>query len=179
MEGVYGLDEGRFGLKVWLRKRWCPLGERPPWVYSDEYEWVWVYAAIEPLTGESFLLLLPWVTPECVQIFLDRFAEHVAGRRVGVVLDGSGSHRAGKLRWPKHLVPLPLPPYSPELNPVERLFEHLRQKLSNRVFEAVEELEAAISEELRVCWEEPKLLVSLTGYPWWVQAAQNIQTLAS
>ncbi len=74
VEGVYGLDEGRFGLKVWLRQRWCPLGERPPWVYSDEYEWVWVYAAIEPLTAESFLLLLPWVTPECVQVFLDRAA---------------------------------------------------------------------------------------------------------
>ncbi len=62
---------------------------------------------------------------------------------------------------------------------MERLFEPLRQKLSNRVFEAVEELEAAISEELKVFWEEPKLLVSLTGYPWWVQAAQNIQPLAS
>lgn len=179
MERAFAFDEGRFGLKVWLRRRWCPYGERPPWIYQDSYEWWWLYAAVEPTTGESYCLLLPWVTPECLQVFLDGFGEHVAGRRVGLVLDGSGSHRAGELIWPQHVVPLPLPSYSPELNPVEHLFEHLRGKLSNRVFEDLQDLAAAITEELRGFWEEPRLLLSLTGYPWWRQAAEMMAKKAS
>jgi hypothetical protein len=107
------MDEGRFGLKVWFHKRWCPYGERPPWVYADQYEWWWLYAAIRPLTGESFFLLLPGLDSPCVQAFLDAFGAHVAGRRLGLVLDGAGAHRSGKVRWPDGVIPLALPPYSP------------------------------------------------------------------
>ena len=53
------LDEGRFGLKTWLRRRWCPLGDRPPWIVQEEYEWLWLYAAVEPTTGTGVFLLLP------------------------------------------------------------------------------------------------------------------------
>lgn len=174
LERVFGFDEGRFGLKVWFRKRWCPLGERPPWVYQDHYEWWWLYAAVEPLTGESLMLLLPWVRWDCLQLFLDEFSKQVAGQRVGLVMDGSGSHRAGAIRWPEGIEQVELPAYSPELNPVERLFEHLRGKLSNRIFESLADLEAAITQQLRVFWDEPALLVSLTGYPWWLHAARSI-----
>jgi hypothetical protein len=48
------MDEARLGLKVWFRRRWCPKGVRPPWIVEDRYEWLWLYAAIEPRTGESF-----------------------------------------------------------------------------------------------------------------------------
>jgi hypothetical protein len=44
-------DEGRFGLITWLRRSFCPLGERPPWIVQDEYEWFWLYAAVEPCAG--------------------------------------------------------------------------------------------------------------------------------
>ena len=47
------LDEGRFGLRVWLRRRWCPRGARPPWVVEDRYEWTWLYAALPTLTGRE------------------------------------------------------------------------------------------------------------------------------
>jgi transposase len=179
VEQAWAFDEGRFGLKVWLRRRWCPYGERPPWVYVDQYEWWWLYAAVCPATGESFFLLVPRVDSTCVQIFLDAFSAHVAGQRVGLVLDGSGAHRSGKLTWPDGLVPIALPAYSPELNPVERLFEHLRQQLSNRVFEDLDELAAALTHELRGCWEEPLTLQRLVGYSWWVDATHHIMPLAS
>lgn len=179
VEQSWALDEGRFGLKVWFHKRWCPYGERPPWVYADEYEWLWLYAAVRPQTGEGFFLLLPGLDTTCVQVFLNEFGAQVAGHRVGLVLDGTGSHRSGDLVWPAHVVPLSLPPYSPELNPVERLFEHLRAKLSNRVFETLAELEAALTAELAVFWEEPGRLQRLTGYPWWVEPAQDMVPSAS
>jgi hypothetical protein len=87
------LDEGRFGLITWLRRRWCPLGERPPWIVQDEYEWLWLYAAVEPTTGTGVFLLLPTVEGQCLEIFLHHLRHELGEGPIGVVLDSSGSHR--------------------------------------------------------------------------------------
>lgn len=173
MQRVGAFDEGRFGLRVGLRKRWCPGGVRPPWLVHDRYEWLWRYAAIEPATGQSCFLLLPRVTTEWFQQFLEAFAREVAGERVGLVLDGSGSHRAD-IPWPAHLVPLPLPRSSPELNPAEQLFRVLRPKLTNRIFETVAALEETITAHLQPYWEQPALVQRLTAYPWWTAAVTTM-----
>lgn len=101
-------------------------------------------------------------------MFLAEFAKETAWRRVALVLDGAGSHRAA-LPWPDGLVPVSLPPSSPELNPAEQVFRHLRAKLANRVFADLEDLEAALTEQLRALWEQPARLKRLTAYPWWLR----------
>jgi transposase len=170
---VWAFDEGRFGLRVGLRKRWCPVGVRPPWVVHDRYEWLWLYAAVEPVTGRSVFLLLPRVTKEWFARFLASFAQEVGSERVGLVLDGSGSHRAA-IPWPEQVVPLPLPRYSPELNPAEQVFRMLRPKLANRIFATLAELEATLTVHLQTYWEQPALLQRLTSYPWWTIAATTM-----
>jgi transposase len=97
----------------------------------------------------------------------------VAGRRVGLVLDGSGSHRAA-LAWPGHVAPVPLPPYSPELNPAEQVFRALRARLANRVFADLAELEGALTAQLRTFWDRPATLRRLTAYPWWTRATATL-----
>lgn len=173
MHRAWAFDEGRCGLRVGLRRRWCPRGVRPPWVVHDRYEWLWLYAAVEPATGQAFFLLLPRVTKEWFARFLEAFAQEVAGARVGLVLDGSGSHRAD-IPWPANLVPLPLPRYSPELNPAEQVFRVLRPALANRIFATVAELEEAIVTHLRPYWEQPALVEQLTAYPWWTAALNTM-----
>ena len=170
---MWAFDEGRFGLRVGFRRRWCPCGIHPPWLVHDRYEWLWLYAAVEPATGQSVFLLMPRVTKDWFVRFLAVFETATAGERVGVVLDGSGSHRA-QIPWPEHLVPLPLPRYSPELNPAEQIFRVLRPKLANRIFETVAELEAAITTHLQPYWEHPALVQRLTGYPWWTTAVNTL-----
>lgn len=160
-------------MRVGLRKRWCPRGVRPLWLVHDRYEWLWLYAAVEPATGRSFFLLAPRVTKEWFAAFLAAFGQETVGERVGLVLDGSGSHRAA-IPWPDHLVPLPLPPYSPELNPAEQIFRMLRPKLANRIFETVAELEDALVTHLRPYWDQPARLQRLTGYPWWVAPVTTV-----
>ena len=76
----------------------------------------------------------------------------------------------------EYLEALPLPPYSPELNPVERLFEELRAKLSNMVFASVEAMMGALTEALRPYWETPSILARLTGYGWWLEGILNMET---
>ncbi len=152
---------------------------RPPWLVEDRYEWLWLYAAVEPVRGDSFFLLMPHVDSQCLGLFLKEFGDHVSGKATGLVLDGSGSHQAGSVKWPENVVRVPLPPYSPELNPAEAVFRELRAKLANWVFADLAELEEAISEDLRPFWEEPVRLQTLTGYPWWLDGARMITNKAA
>jgi hypothetical protein len=173
------MDEGRFGLKVWFQRRWCPYRVRPVWEVQDRYAWCWLYAAVEPATGQSFWLLLPGVDSACLQAFLDAFAQHIGEHRVGLVLDGAGAHTAQTLAWPERIVPLRLPPYSPELNPVELIFRQLRAALANRIFADLAELEAAITVAIQSWWDEPATLHQLTSFDWWLDGMADILPLAS
>lgn len=174
---VLAFDEGRFGLKVWFRRRWCPLGVRPPWIVEDQYEWTWVYVAVEPTTGWSYVLLLPEITGHCLEIFCRRLRQATGSQRVGLVLDGSGSHQSKQFNWPSDLVPLRLPAYSPELNPAEQLFRHLRKKLANCLFDSRKEREAALSEELRQWQDNRAGIQQLMGYSWWNKGASILSSI--
>ena len=176
---AWAMDAGRFGLKVWFQRHWCPYRVRPPWIVADRYAWCWLYAAVEPATGDSFWALMPGVDSDGLQAFLDAFAHHLGEPRVGLVLDGSGAHRAQALDWPERIVPLRLPPYSPELNPVELIFRHLRAQLSNQVFADLAALEAAITTALQPFWDEPATLQRLTGFDWWLAGVSDILPVAS
>jgi transposase len=167
-------DEGRFGLKGWFRRCWCTFGHRPPWIVDDRYEWVWVDMAITPATGDCCCLLLPHVDTACLDLFLATLREEWPGERIGVVLDGSGSHRGANVRWPEGIVPLPLPPYSPELNPAEQIFRHLRKRLANEVFASLDALRDALTSELRRLWAHPKVIVRMTNYPYWRAGVNTI-----
>ena len=117
------------------------------------------------------------MSAEWFALFLAEFGNEVAGRRVGLVLDGSGSHRAATA-WPAHLTPVPLPPYSPELNPAEQVFRAVRARLANRIFEDLAELEAALTEQLQGFWDRPATLRQLTAYPWWTRGLAGQRPLA-
>jgi transposase len=173
---VLALDEARFGLKVTHRRLWCPFGERPPWVHEHRYRWLWLYAAVEPSTGRSFVLFLPHVDGACFQTFLDALRREFPDRPLGIVFDNSGAHPAGTIDWPDDTYPIPLPAYSPELNPAERWFEALRRLFANRIFDPLEDLQQALTEALRPYWESPVKLQRLTGYPWWCAAVAAAAT---
>jgi transposase len=167
-------DEGRFGLKRWFRRRWCTVGHRPPWIVDDRYQWVWVYVAVEPATGECCCLLLPHVDAACLNIFLEMLRQEWPAERIGIVLDGSGSHRSEAIDWPEGIVPLPLPPYSPELDPAEQVFRHLRTRLTNAQFATLADLEEALMDELRRWWDDPSVVMRMTNYPWWCEGVKAI-----
>ncbi|MBI1743085.1 IS630 family transposase, partial [Candidatus Acetothermia bacterium] len=171
---VLTLDEARFGLKSWHRRRWCPKGVRPSWVVADRYEWFWLYAAVEPGTGKSCFWFLPRLDGQCLEIFLHEVRTAFAPQeQVVVVLDNHRSHTSQQVQWPHQMSSLRLPSYSPELNPVEQLFKQLRARLANQIFENLEALEHALGEALRPYWEEPAHLRRLTAYPWWLKGLNS------
>ena len=72
---VLAFDEARFGLISWHRRRYCPKGFRPPYIVRRSYEWTYLYAAVEPTTGESVCLYLPGMDDGCLQIFLGELSK--------------------------------------------------------------------------------------------------------
>jgi transposase len=121
---------------------WAETGSRPEAVKQTEYEWVYLYAAINPMTGASSAMLAPTVNTAYMNEHLKFISRQVTpGAHAILVLDQAGWHMAKALEVPKNITLLHLPPYSPELNPVERVWAYLRSHyLSNRVFKSYEEL---------------------------------------
>ena len=167
-------DEARFGLINWHKKRYCPKGFRPPYVVHRAYEWTYLYAAVDPTTGESFCGYLPGLDGSCLEAFLKHLAQAYTDHRLVVVLDGAPSHTSKEIELPLDVSLLPLPSYSPELNPVERWFQEFRRALSNKTFETLELLQEALTKVLEPYWRDPLRLRGLIGFSWWVEATESL-----
>jgi transposase len=148
---------------------------RPPGLADKRFESVYLFAACRPGTDQAFALALPEATTASMGLFLARFAQELApGVHAVLLLDRAGWHVARGLRVPANVTLLPLPPYSPELNPVERVWLYLRERyLSRRVLDgyaAVLDGYAAVLEAACRAWNallgEPGRLTSLTAYPY-------------
>ena len=125
-----------------MTRRWGLRGSRPTAIKQTEYEWVYLFGAVNPVTGESSALLAPTVNTEYMNHHLRFISERVGPDvHVVLVLDQAGWHLSKGLRVPANITLLHLPPYSPELNPVERLWAYLRSHyLSNRAYEDYDDL---------------------------------------
>lgn len=139
---VWFQDEARLGQQGTLTKVWALKGSRPTAVKQTEYEWVYLFAAVNPITGDSSAMLAPTVNTDYMNEHL-RFISKQAGqnKHIVLVLDQAGWHVTKALRVPENITLLHLPPYSPELNPIERVWAYLKSHyLSNRVFEDYDDL---------------------------------------
>ena len=136
------MDEARFGQQGTTTRMWAKTGSRPTAVKQTKYEWVYLYAAVEPATGASVALQAPHVNTGTMSVFLKMLGDELDGRDHAVlIMDQAGWHKAERLAVPDNITVLYLPPYSPELNPVERLWGYLRSHyLSNRVFDDYQRL---------------------------------------
>lgn len=141
-------------------------GQRPTGPVDQRHTFAYVFAAVEPATGRDFCLVLPAVSTEAMTLFLRHFAATLPDdEHALMVLDGAGWHTSHDLAVPDNVTLLRLPPYAPELNPVERVWLYVRERhLSHRVMEAY----AAIVDALCQAWCQltPERLRSLCGYPW-------------
>jgi len=136
------MDEARFGQQGTLTRVWAKKGTRPTAVKQTRYEWVYLYAAVEPAGGHSVALQAPAINTGTMNVFLTMLAAELGPMDHAVlIMDQAGWHRARKLEVPDNITILYLPPYSPELNPVERLWGYLRSHyLSNRAYENYQHL---------------------------------------
>ncbi len=159
---LFAEDEARLGLHEGTRRRLQSRGVKPHQRILPRYEYFWLYAAVDPLSGASLELELPALDVACVQVFLDELAQQYPESLNLLLWDGAPAHIAHALVVPSNMVLIQLPAYSPELNPIERLWEDLRYRLSDALQPSLAALREHTAELIRAY--APDQLVSLCGY---------------
>ncbi len=161
-------DEARVGQKNGRVRIWARRGTRPRLPADQRYQNTYLFGAICTKRGVGAALVLPIANTEAMQMHLDEISKHVARKAHGVVLmDRAGWHTTGKLNVPKNLTIILLPSRSPELNPVENIWQYLRANwLSNTVFENYD----AIVDAACIAWnkliDQPETITSIGMRDW-------------
>ncbi len=165
-------DEARVGQKGRTCHRWYQRGVRPPGLADQRFASLYLFAACRPGTDQAFALALPQATTASMAVFLEHFARQLEpGAHAVLILDQAGWHLSPRLAVPDKVTLLPLPAYSPELNPVERVWLYLRERfLSHRVLDGYTAVLDAACKAWNALRAEPGRLASLTAYPYLVRS---------
>jgi transposase-like protein len=132
-----------------------------------ERKYLYAFAAVSPHDGVVDSLVLPWVNAETMSLFLAEVAERHANEFIVMVMDQAGWHLAGALSVPPNMKLIFLPPYSPELNPAEHLWESLRENcFANHVFADLDAVERTLAKGLVALEANTSRTQSLTGFNW-------------
>jgi len=159
---VWSQDESRCGLLPILRHRITARGVQPLVSATYRFESLYLYGAVEPRTGQSFFLELPFLNTQGFQLFLDHFAAAYPTDFHLLLLDNGAFHKSQTLRVPPNVGLLFFPPYPPELNPIERLWRDLKDWLSLASPATLEALSNLLGARLRAY--SAAALRSLTGF---------------
>jgi len=168
--GVWTTDEHRLGLKPIRRRVWAPVGERPIALGHHRYEWLYVTAFVQPTRGETVWYLSTGIDKPFFETLLAAFArESGAGREriIVPVLDNAGWHTEPGLAVPDGIRLVFLPPYSPELQPAERLWPLLDEPIVNRHFATLADLDAVLARRCRTLRQDQALIAAHTNFHWW------------
>jgi len=157
----------RYGLKPLTRRVWSERGKKPVLRINPRYEWGYTYGALE-VGGESAaeFLHVERVSLEASYAFLEQIARSAPQFHHIVIWDGAGFHQREDGILPSNLSVIRLPAYSPELNPIERLWDVIEDGICNRCWERLKELEEGISAQLKRYWDCADLVRSLVGEGW-------------
>jgi transposase len=160
-------DEARFGRINDPRRCWAPKGCRPEVGMQIVREYTYAFGAASPHDGVLDTLVLPVVTAETMSIFLAEVARRHPEEFILMFLDGAGWHRANNLVIPENMKLEALPPYSPQLNPMEHIWDEVREKwFTNEVFESLDGVEDRLVEALAALENDQELVASTTGFDW-------------
>jgi hypothetical protein len=164
---IMSQDEGRFGRISDHRYCWAPKGMRPKAPRQIVRKFLYVYTAVCMALGKMTSLILPYANTEMMNLFLQEVSEDFKDFFVIMLIDRAGWHMSNRLKIPENIRLMPQPPYSPELNPVEHVWEHLREKATpNKAFKSLDQLEDVLCAHLRALENAPDKLRSMTNFPY-------------
>ncbi len=166
---VWFFDEHRVGLKPIVRKVWSPIGKRPTAPVHHRYEWLYVYGFVEPKSGKTCWYLIPRVNTQWLNLVFKAFAAQQGASEEQIILvveDNAGWHRSQKVELPPGIMTEFLPPYSPELQPAERLWLLVDEPLVNQYFETLEQIEEVLVNRCQTLTQMTHEIKQLTDYHW-------------
>jgi transposase len=160
-------DEGRFGRVNIPKASWAPSGIRPNVPKQVVRQSFYVYCAVAPSLGKISSLILPYGNTEMMNIFLEQVSQDFPNNILIMQVDGAGWHVSKDLKIPDNIYFIKQPPYSPEVNPTEHIWEEIREKnLNNRIFNSLDETMEKVCIGLNELDSKPEYVKSMTYFPY-------------
>lgn len=164
---VFFQDEARFGRIDNLRKCWVPMGVRPLLKKQVVREYTYAYGAVCPFDGDSCFLVLPRLNKDWMMLMLKELSERYPNNYLLVVCDGASAHKISKEALPSNMQLTFLPPYSPQLNPQENIWDDMREKFFyNVVFNSMNGVDSILIDACNHYENNPSIVKSITAWNW-------------
>ena len=165
---IWFADEARIGQKNKITRRWAQRGTRPVAPKDQRTASTYIFGAICPQQGKGAALVLPRCNTEAMGLHLAEIANIVApGAHAVLLVDQAGWHLSHQLLVPPNITIVPLPPKCPELNPVENIWQFIRDNwLSNRVFLSLEDIVGHCCEAWNKLIDQPSRIMSIGLRDW-------------
>lgn len=165
---VWFQDEARFGQQNTTTRVWARKGTRPRVVQQQQFEYTYLFGAVCPSTGATEALISPVVNKEVMKLHLQQISKATPeGRYAVVVMDGAGWHTDELADELNNLCLVKIPPYSPELNPIEQVWQWLRQnELANRCFKGYEDIVNSCSDAWNSFIDNSERVIKLCSRDW-------------
>ena len=162
-------DEAGFGRINRPKRCWCTKGVRPSVPCHHIREYCYAFGAVEPTTGDRFFLVMPYCNTDCMNVFLEYLSKEYPNDQILLVCDGAGWHKSKDLKVPGNITLLHIPPYTPEMNPIEQIWKQLRAMgFKNEVFRTLKHVENRLCDT--ICKLTNDIVVSITARQWIVNA---------
>lgn len=160
-------DEAGFGRINKPKRCWCGEGIRPVVPCHRIREYTYAYGAISPLDGEMVSLVLPYANTDCMNIFLSEVSRRYPNDYILMVADNAAWHKSKGLIIPENIEIFPLLPYTPELNPIEMIWDEIREKgFKNELFKTLSHVQNRLSDTLFSLENDNSRVKSITGWKW-------------
>jgi len=155
-------DEAGFGRINKPKYCWCEKGVRPVVPCHHIREYRYAYGSVDPLTGDSFFLVLPWCNTACTNVFLRELSKEFQDDVILLCCDGAAWHKSKALMVPDNIELFFIPHYTPEMNPIEQIWKELRKRgFKNEVFSTLEKVVDRLCDA--ICSLTPAVIRSITG----------------
>ena len=158
-------DEAGFGRINKPKYCWCEKGTRPSVPCHHIREFRYAYGAVEPLTGESCFVVMPHCNTESMNVFLEELSNTFPRDKIILVCDGAAWHKSGSLKIPENIELIFIPPYTPEMNPIEQIWKEIRKRgFKNEVFQTLQKVVDRLCDTIFSLSKET--IKSITGRDW-------------
>lgn len=160
-------DEARFGRMNRPARCWAPKGCRPVAGKQLVREYIYAFCAVSPSDGMADFLILPGLEQKTMAVFLREVSKRHADELILMICDGASAHGDKGIKLPENMLLVKLPPYSPELNPVEHMWDDMREKFfGNYVFKSIQAVEDRLVEACQFYEKHSDVTASMTGFDW-------------
>ena len=162
-------DEAGFGRINKPKRCWCSKKTRPSVPCHHIREYRYAFGGVEPTTGDHFFLVLPRCDTDCMNVFLAELSKEYPKDRILLVCDGASWHKSKGLKVPENIALLHIPPYTPEMNPIEQIWKQLRSLgFRNEIFKTLEHVVDHLCDT--ICRLTNDTVRSITPRQWIVDA---------